>query len=250
MARQVFQHDIIKKIISVFASVFDEIKFTNGHGEIVEVPLMYAPREKWLEDIKEKANMDQFAYDITFPRISFEMTGMNYAPERHTNPVRRITDGSDTWTYNRIAYDFQVSVYIAATRMNDGNRIVEQILPFFSPELNLTVKDMEDLNLETNIPIVFNSVAQTAEYEGSFDDVRLLSWELQFTIKAFLYQDIKQTEVIKKTIVEMRALDYDRVYERLMSRVDPIDANRDDEHTIIDTIEVPPLVELPPPEEP
>lgn len=245
MARQVFQHDIIKKIIGVFASIFDEIRFTNGHGNVITVPLGYAPREKWLEDIRQKPDMDEYAIENTYPKMSFELQGMNFAPERHTNPMRRLVDTSGNWTYNRVPYDFTVNLYLATTRINDGNRIIEQILPFFAPELTLTIRDIEELNLETNIQVVLNSVSTVAEYEGSFDDVRILTWEIQFTIKAYLYQDIKASDVIKKTIIDLRSKDYDRIYERLISEVNPRDANRDEPHEIVESIIVPPLSEPP-----
>lgn len=237
MARQVFNHDTTKKMAVVFATVFDEIRFLNGHGQEIPVPLMYSPREKWLEDIREKANMNQFALDITLPRMGFEWVGMNFAPERHVNPMARITDGEGNYTYNRIPYDIQFNLYIAATRINDGLRIVEQIIPFFTPELTLTVRDIQDLNLETNVHLVLTSKTHEFTYEGTFDQERILTWELNFTLKTYFYQDIKVAEKIKETIVNLKSADYEKLWMKLTSEVVPREADVNEPHIIVDNVE-------------
>lgn len=239
MARPVFAHDTIKRIIGAMASVLDEIRFENGHGKIQHVPLIFSPREKFLEDITKKPDMQDVAFDIILPKIGFEIEGMNFAPERHTNPLGRINDTNGNWIYNRVPWDFSVAVYVAASRINDGNRIIEQIIPFFTPEFTVVIKDVPGLDLETNIPIVLNSVSTDFQYEGSFDSARTLLWTLQFTVRGFLYQNIVSGERIKKTIVDLQSKDYDRIYERLVSEVVPESANKNDPHEIVDSVEFP-----------
>lgn len=239
MARPVFAHDTTKKIIGAFASIIDEIQFENGHGKIQKVPLNYAPKEKFLEDITRKPDMGDVAFDIVLPKIAFVVEGQNFAPERHTNPLGRIHDQDGKWVYNRVPWDFTVSVFVAATKIIDGNRIIEQILPFFTPEFTITVRDIPELDLKTNIPIVLNSISLDQDYEGSFNSHRTLMWTMQFTVKAFLYQNIVASERIKKTIIDLRNSDYDRIFERLGAEVVPRDAEESDPHEIVETVEFP-----------
>ncbi len=239
MARPVFAHDTTKRVIGAMASILDEIRFENGRGEIQSVPLVFSSREKFLEKIRRKSDMDEVTIDNVLPKIGFEVEGMNFAPERHTNPLGRISDDKGNWIYNRVPWDFSVAVYVAATRINDGNRIIEQIIPFFTPEFTVVIKDVPGLDLETNIPIVLNSVSLDFNNEGSFDSHRTLLWTLQFTVRGFFYQNIVTSNRIKKTIVDLNAMDYDRIYERLISSVEPEDANQTDPHTIVDSVEFP-----------
>lgn len=239
MAREVFHHDTIKKIIGAFATILDEVRFTNGHGEVQPVPLLYSPREKFTEDIRAKPDAEVYAYDITLPRIGYQVEGFNFAPDRHTNPMGIMRDDRGNFTYNRVPYDFNVSVFIAAQRMNDGNRIIEQIIPFFTPEFTITVRDIQEIDLKTNMSITLDSVSTQVEYEGTMDNARVLSWTLQFTVRAYLYQNIRNSERIKKTIIDMRDEDFDKIYERLVSEVEPRSAGQNDPHTIKDTIERP-----------
>ncbi len=239
MAREVFHHDTIKKIVSSFATILDEVRFTNGHGEIQAVPLMYSPREKFTEDLRAKPDAEVYAYDITLPRIGYQVEGYNFSPERHSNPMGRMRDTNGNFSYNRVPYDVSVSVWVAANRYNDGNRIIEQIIPFFTPEFTITLKDVESLDLRTNMPITLDSISTSIEYEGSMDFARIMLWTLQFTVKAYFYQNVQHAERIKKTMIDMTDKDFDRIYERVISEVVPRTAGENDPHVIEDRVEFP-----------
>jgi hypothetical protein len=61
-------------------------------------------------------------------------------------------------------------------------------------------------------------------------------WTLGFTAKGWLYGDVKQQNVIKKTITDLSQPDFDRKFATLISEVVPNTAGRNDPHTIVDTI--------------
>lgn len=240
MARPVNTHDMIVKYVGAFATILDEIDIVNGHGEIQRIPLIYSTKEKWLADIRENPDMNQSSFAYVLPRIGMELTGINLAPERNTSKMVQISDPQGRFVYNRIAYDFSISVYIGATRMVELTRIIEQIAPYFTPGFTITIRDVEELDLETNVTIVLNSTSITVDYEGSFDQERVLMGEMQFTVKGYLYQALAVSNRIHTTIMNMRKKDFESIYERITQKVVPEDATIEDPHSVIETIEVNP----------
>ena len=243
MARQYFHHSTTKKVLVAFATIFDEITIETDHGDIIAVPLIFSQKEKFIDDIQKgvEYDMDAITYDISFPRIGFEMTGMNFAPERHVNPVNQFEDetedGEEVMMYNRVPYDITFDVFVGARSIGDSLKVVEQIIPFFNPELTLTIKDKEDFKLETNLSVVLNSVALNIDYQGSLDTRRTILWTMNFTVKAFYYPDVRVSRRIKQTITSYTDMDFNREFERMTSTVVPITANESDPHTVIDTHE-------------
>lgn len=227
-----------KKIIVAVGSIFDNVEIDGDHGDTLRVPLYYSPREKFIDNREQNPDIDSTAYDIIYPAIGFEITGFNFAPERHTNPLRRIENGDRAMSFNRVPYDVSFNVYIGARRFEESLRIVEQVLPFFSPEITMTYMDRETFQLESNLTVVLDSVSHDMEYEGSYDQRRTILWTLQLTAKAYYYTPVQNRERISKTIIEMRDLDFSRKFETYTSTVNPRDALKSEPHTIVDeTIE-------------
>lgn len=213
-----------KKIIVALGTIFDDVKIHQGRG-LVEVPLYYAPQEKFVQQRNQNADTETTVYDIVFPAIGFEMVGMNYAPERMTNAMRKIDNirgrEKDAMSYNRVPYDIQFQVYIGGRRLEDTLKILEQVIPFFKPELNLTIKDREEFDLDTNIKFVLNSVSVDDQFIGTYNERREVVWTLQITACAYFYAPIERMERITKTIVEFREEDYANEFERLVTRTNP-----------------------------
>lgn len=237
MAKQIFYHSTIKNLIVAFGSIFDDISYINDNNDVIKVPIHYAPKEKFVAYILEKYDFDQFVIERTLPRMAFELTSLSFAPERFLNPLNRIKDSrsdESKFMFNRVPYDFQFSLYIATKNFEDSLKIVEQIVPFFCPELNITIKDKEDFNLRTDVPVILNSIGFDIDYEGSFETKRAIIWTLGFTMKGWLYSDVKSQAVIKETISHLSQKDFDRKFETLISEVVPRDAKKNEPHEIID----------------
>lgn len=232
-----------KKIIVAVGSIFDNLTIAGDHGDDIRVPLFYSARSKFLDKRMQQPDVDSTAFDYINPAIGFEMTGLNFAPERHLNPLQRIEDryladgGDKLMSYNRVPYDLSFSVSVAAKRFEDSLRIIEQVLPYFAPEITLTLNDREDFALQTNVTIVLNSVAVNVSYEGPFDQGREIIWDLQLTAKSYYYTPVQSRERIKESIIEMHELDFDRMFERYVAEVVPREANASDPHVIEERIE-------------
>jgi len=172
------------------------------------------------------------------PAMGFEMTSMAYAPERKTNTMRRLhqTNDSKRSMFNRVAYDFTFDLYIATRKIDDSFRIIEQIVPYFTPEFNIKIEDMRDYGIETNIPFVLNSTDFDIVADGGFDDRRTVLWTLGFTAKAYLYNDTVNTTLINHAIIDIYNIENHEFFEGYRAKVDPLDADETEPHDIIETV--------------
>lgn len=238
MKPPVFYYGTIKRLIVIFGSLFNEVYYKNDHNEIVKVPLFFAQREKFLVKRKEAEDMYRINEDKTYPRMAFDLTGLNYAPERQTNAIQKIRpfNNESVYQYNRVAYDFTFNLHITTKYLEQSLKIVEQIVPLFSPAFNVTVNEVDGFDTETDIPIILNSITEDIEYQGGYETQREIKWTLNFTVKSFLYNDTRTSTVIKKAIATLSPNQYDSMFEQYMASVIPFDASKTDPHIIEESV--------------
>jgi len=83
--------------------------------------------------------------------------------------------------------------------MEDGLQIIEQILPYFTPEFNITI-NATDIFQKVDIPIVYQSTQMSDDFEGSFEDKRVLTFTINFVAKSYIYGRVFNKEIIRKQI--------------------------------------------------
>jgi len=83
-------------------------------------------------------------------------------------------------------------------------QIVEQILPFFQPSFNLSIKLIPEINEVKDIPVILNRVGFRDEYEGDYTTRRLVIYTLNFTAKTYLFSEVPSNSqgLIKKVQVD------------------------------------------------
>lgn len=235
-----FYYGTAKNIIAAFGILFRDVEYVNDWGQTIKVPIHYLPREKFLEITEVSADHDDgYETMTTLPRFGFELISVDYDSTRMLNPMgkmRDIQEKQHRYMFSRVPYNFSFNLYLAAIKFEDSLKIIEQIIPFFTPELNITIKDKEDFEIYTDIPIVLNNSSFQIDYLGNFDNRRTIQWILSFTAKAYLYSNTREQIRIKETIVKMSNKDLSMVYETLISEVDPRQAEKNDAHQIIDTV--------------
>ena len=96
-----FYHQKVRRSVAVFGSLFNNIYVlrSNSAGQVisqVKVPLSYAPKSKYLERIRQNPDLDEdTTVALKLPRMSFEITSMQYDAERKLpkmNNFMRFTD--------------------------------------------------------------------------------------------------------------------------------------------------------------
>jgi hypothetical protein len=96
-----------------------------------------------------------------------------------------------------------LALYIFAKNQEDGLRIVEQILPFFNPDLNITVNELPGLAIKRDIKITMDSIDYDDTYEGDFADRQSIIWTLNFTMRLNFYGPVTNSNIIKESIAKL-----------------------------------------------
>jgi T4-like virus Myoviridae tail sheath stabiliser len=210
MFGQIFYFSTIRKYVTLFGTLFDNIHVirTDVNGNMtafIKVPITYAPKEKMLARVQQDPNIDRPTATITLPTMSFEMTSVSYDPNRKLNTITRsaVVNPSDAnssnYQYNPVAYNFGFRLYILVKNAEDGTKIIEQILPYFTPDFTTTINLIPEMNVSMDIPLVLNHITQEDSYEGNFTERRSLTWTLDFTMKGYIYGPVKTGKIIKYT---------------------------------------------------
>jgi hypothetical protein len=240
-----FYHSHIRKTVAIFGTLFNNInvqrKDTNGTSvNNVKVPLSYGPKQKFLARLFEEPDLNAPEVAIRLPRMSFEITGMQYDTSVKLNKMNTIAQpnihGQST-IRNPVPYiiSFQLSIY--AKNQDDALQVVEQIIPYFNPEYVVTIKEIPSLNVSRDIPIVLQSVNYSDDYEGDFTSRRVLIYSLDFSMKTFFYGPITQNQgVIKDAIINTRDYDNRAMIQEVETMVNPLNASKDGTYTIDETI--------------
>jgi hypothetical protein len=208
MFNQVFYFQTIRKYVTLFGTLFNEISITKynsaGHLEaFIKVPVTYAPKEKMLARLQQDPDIDRPSATITLPYMSFEMTNVEYDGSRKLITTNRIAaknpdnPNNFKYQYNPVPYNFGFRLYVYVKNAEDGTKIIEQILPYFTPDFTISVNLIPEMNVTMEIPVIMNSVSQDDTYEGSFIERRAIIWTLDFTLKGHIYGPVKKSAIIK-----------------------------------------------------
>jgi T4-like virus Myoviridae tail sheath stabiliser len=190
----------------LFGTLFNDIVIIRpdaaGKDQIIRVPIEYAPREKMMARLEADPDIDR-PYSLLLPRMAFEMTGFNYDGTRKLNTinqvVKKIIGDSNklNYQYGPVPWNINFSLYVYVRNSEDGLKIVEQILPWFTPAWTTTVEIIPEMDESRDIPIVITGTTQEDRYSGDFKTRRMLIWTLTFQLKGYLYGPVKKTGIIK-----------------------------------------------------
>jgi len=135
--------------------------------------------------------------------MAFEMTSFDYDGSRKLPTINRIAvinpdnKAQNRYQYNPVPYNIGFRLSILVKNAEDGNKIVEQILPYFTPDWTTTAHLIPEMDVTMDIPVVLNNVGIDDVYDGQFETRRSFVWNLDFTLKGYIYGPIKTSNVIK-----------------------------------------------------
>lgn len=218
MFGQTFYHKTIRKYVTYFGTLFNEIYITRdttgtSTDTALRVPITYGPKQKTLARLDADPNLDRPAA-LVLPRMSFELTGLSYAGGRKLTTVNRghvkldaTTDERLKYVYNPVPYDLNFTLSIMVKNAEDGTRILEQILPYFTPEWTSTLNLIPELEVKMDVPVIIDTVTVQDTYEGPIETDRLIIWTLDFTMLGYLFGPVKRTGVITLANINFYATD-------------------------------------------
>jgi hypothetical protein len=208
-----FNHELLRRYTVAFGSFFDKIqirRFDNSATEIqrLVVPIDYGPKERWLVRLKEDPDLKKSVAQVV-PRMAYELTNISYDGARKlvtlnkmnfpfSTPERRLSQ-----IYVGVPYNLTFELAILTKTQSDGLQIVEQILPYFTPDLTFKMLTIPELALTDTIPMTISSVQHSDNYEGTFETRRVVMWTLTFSMKAWMYGPTRTGKPITEVIVDI-----------------------------------------------
>lgn len=203
-----FYFSLIRKYVILVGTLLNNIRITktdkNGNTvALTRVPITYAPKDKMLARIMQDPGLDRPTATVSLPMISFEMGQMRYDGTRKLNTIGKVSvrDETDTnkfrYQYNPVPYNIDFKAYIYAKNAEDGTKILEQILPYFTPDWTTTCNLIPEVNVTMDIPVILNDIRYDDKYDGEYTQRRAIIWELDFVLKGYFYGPVKKSGIIK-----------------------------------------------------
>ena len=205
-----YKNESVRKLVVGFGNLFNgvQIEQTNGDNSkrLFTVPLSYATKEKFIKRLTEHSSISENTrIEIGVPQMSFELVGLIYDPLRRMNKLSKMTQISNnqnsfTGSYTETPYNFTFNLYVYTRNIEENLQILEQILPYFSPEFIISL-NMSDIHQAVDIPIVLSQTNLTQEYEGDFSTRRNIVSTYQFIAKSYVYGNIVENFSVRNITI-------------------------------------------------
>jgi hypothetical protein len=213
MLGQYSYHQIIRKTIAAFGTLFNDIYIRHQDSDNattfseIKVPIAYGPIQKYLARLEEKPDLRNRTA-ITLPRMSFEIGQLSYDSSRKSSSIQTfnaLSGGNPVKLFMPVPYNLPISLTIAAKYNDDLLQIIEQILPYFKPEFTITVDLISSIGEKRDIPIILQSISPFDDnYEGNYTSRRFIQATLTFVAKIFFFGPVPSDDgnIIKKVQVD------------------------------------------------
>jgi len=196
-----FYHGITKKAVIAFGSLFNDIYVArfNPNGsekERIRVPLSYASKQKFITRIQQNPELLN-DFENNQPRMSFEFDAINYDSTRKNDSMTRtygVKSGRYNFRFGRVPYDINFKLHFFSKNTDDCLQIFEQIVPWFTPEYSLTIKQIDPTDMETDLTMILEGVQYDDSYEGDFQDRKIVTMTIDFKIKTYFYGPLRKLE--------------------------------------------------------
>lgn len=235
-----FYNRTIRKIVIAFGTMFNDIEIIRymkdgTPKERFKVPLSFGPKEKYLTRILSDPNLTK-SVATTLPRISFNLDAMTYDSSRkQISTLKNFSNSEGVFKgqYVPVPYDFTFTMSIFVRNIEDGTQVIEQILPFFTPDFTVTVDFISSMEKKYDMPVILNSVSTSVEYEGDMSSTRVVVWDLEFTAKAYIWPAVRSDGNNGKYIRYANGNIYDTANNKLVKILvtpDPLNAEPTDDY--------------------
>ena len=202
-----FHHQTIRKYTASLLDTFNDIYIqrTDKNDNLIyhNVPVTFGSKDKAF--VFSELDLDQWKsgnYNI-LPRMSLSLLNMTPDTSRNTSRLHTINktiDGNNiSFQYNAVAYKLKYQLDIATKSLTELSMILEQILPYFNPSLNVNVMELDILEEPTSIKISLDSTDLDLPDSFAIDaELRIVGARLGLTLYGNIYLPFKDSAVIKQ----------------------------------------------------
>lgn len=206
-----FYHATIRKLIVGFGTLFNDIYVTrrdlNGDElERIKIPLSYGPKQKFVIRIDNSdANLVR-SFGMDLPRMGYEFVDIQYDQSRKLNTTQRSafpSTSTNSSMYNRlerVPYKVFIDLHIVSKNTDDALQILEQILPYFGPDFNITIADI-GVDSTIDIPIAIEKIEKEEDYEEDFSSFKSFIITIRFAAQIHLYGPSTSSKIITQSEV-------------------------------------------------
>ena len=196
----------LRKFVVLFGTLFNDIRIArlkdDDTVQTIKVPLTYGSQDRLLARVQGDPTLDKPVAAIS-PAMSFEYEAPFYdATRKLQSTLTTCLHGEDglKTQFVSVPYNIPFKLYIYSKDEEDGLRIVEDILPYFTPSLIVNVKMIDGYDYKKDVPIVLDSIDFENKSYGEYPERRSLLWTLHFTMKAEFGGPITGNRKLIKTV--------------------------------------------------
>lgn len=241
-----FKHDHVLRFITAFGDLFSGITITKqteagDRIQSYEVPLEYAPKNKWISRLREQNDLTANQVKMTVPRAAFEMVDIRYAPDRKIGVNGQYVVGDIGGVRGKIyppaPYDMIFELNVLTKDQNDSLQVLEQIVPYFQPYMTINYEILPAYRITKDVPITLTGYKTEDTFEGSPEDTRTVTTVFTFAAQMdFFGPMILNSAIIKTAIVNMGYQYGKPTNIKIEENVNPTTAGLNDNYTIVETI--------------
>lgn len=208
----------IRTIATALIDVFDDIIVynysdsisgtTSAAASLIRVPIKFGPQDKRYQSRAEEETNKR--YYVSLPQISILWKGCEYDSGRSagSNEYRYFYNTDyplydlDTFFEDTqpAPYNVNFDLKIRTNSTDHMCQIVEQVLPYFNPTIELRVKEFSFLNIERNAKVRMDSINLDYLEEIDQDNRREINGSISITVETVLYKYVDTANIIKEII--------------------------------------------------
>lgn len=236
---EIFYFRHLANLNTIFGTMFNNIRIIrassdNSKRQLLKVPLYYSKKNKLISAVLQDPYKAKPVQTV-FPILSFSRNNNITFDEnrqlRTTNPIQKAGYTSTQPAPYNIGYELNIT----SNNQEDVCMILEQILPFFQPDYIIKV-DMLPKTLGIKRDIVIRLENINEDEEGVFGDLPstlIYTTTLTFVLETYFYPPSKPYTQIKWVKADLFDMNDNEKFVTLSSRINPLDANKDDDWEIV-----------------
>lgn len=208
----------MKKYVRVFGNLFDDLQVvrktsTGVNAQVIQVPIAYGSKEQWWQLVHQKPDLigDQRT-NTPVPRMAFEIVGWTPDRSRAIVPIQynvHVEPGHPSMLrhqFVQVPYNIDFALYILTNNTDDAAQITENILPYFQPDLTITMVTVPEMARRDDMVLVMGQPGFSDTYDQALDGRRDITWTIPFTLRGYMYGPVSKQGIIKRAQIDFHAV--------------------------------------------
>lgn len=245
----IYLHNSLRKYVSAVLNFFNEMKiqYKNSEGDVIErnIPVDFSLREK-SDIIDEKTQQSILSGNTNvLPRAYITWSAINRDDTRLRNRNNKINvlrkENSIEYQYNSMPYSVVLEYHVICRGMTEACQVLEELVPYFNPLLNLDIYDGDNLDKPTRVPV---QLLDANLEPAGFDEYSNNNITVNATIQAYIniFSPVKSIENIKTYKLSFHGNEEDRFktigYDVHNGKVDPETGRTIDKYAALSKLQV------------